>query len=226
MFWLVEKEPIELKMEWKTPYLFGYNIFMVLGWTMILGRTLALFDAVSFPIFALPILKFIQTVAYLEVLHSMSGLVRSPWLMSLLQTTGKNFVVWFAMNYGEFTEFQMNFVILLIFCWSFTEIIRYLFYALKLCNHEPYVLKWLRYSLFIVFYVVGVACEITLLIFKLPYIRENRPWSVDMPNMYNWAFDSYYFTILVILSYVPLWPPLYIHMWKQRGKELSQRKEE
>ena len=48
----------------------------------------------------------------------------------------------------------------MVFAWSITEVVRYLFYALNLLGVEVYPVKWLRYSMFVVLYPLGVAGEV------------------------------------------------------------------
>lgn len=55
----------------------------------------------------------------------------------------------------------------------------------------------------------------------LPTIRKDRPWSVSMPNRYNFAFYYYYACFAAIACYVPGLPELYLHMIKQRKKVLG-----
>ena len=109
----------------------------------------------------------------------------------------------------------------LLVSWSVTEIIRYSFYALNEMKLQPYFLLYLRYTTFIVLYITGVASELIVLYFRMPYIKEHRPHSYNMPNDYNWAFDTYYLLIIVFLSYIPGFPQLYGYMWKQRALKLG-----
>ncbi len=43
-----------------------------------------------------------------------------------------------------------------LYAWSITEMIRYSFYAGGLLHMTPGVLTWLRYTLFIILYPIGV----------------------------------------------------------------------
>jgi very-long-chain (3R)-3-hydroxyacyl-CoA dehydratase len=80
-----------------------------------------------------------------------------------------------------------------------TEIVRYAYYATSLLKSTPPVLTWLRYSMFLVLYPVGVASELALI------------WNADwMP--FRW---------LIVAAYAPGFYMLYGYMLKQRGKILS-----
>lgn len=45
---------------------------------------------------------------------------------------------------------------------------------------QPYVLLWLRYTAFIVLYPLGVASELTMVALAMPYIKEQRPLSIQV----------------------------------------------
>lgn len=124
-----------------------------------------------------------------------------------------------------FTVDQSWFVTSLIISWSVTEVIRYSFYACKQVDYEPFILIYLRYTTFIILYLTGVGSELILTYFKLSYIQKNRPYSLFMPNSYNWSFDTFYLTILTFASYIYGFPMLYKYMWVQRAKALKQKKE-
>lgn len=37
----------------------------------------------------------------------------------------------------------------------------------------------------------------------LPYIRDTRKWSIQLPNTLNFGFDYYYFCLFALVVYVP-----------------------
>ncbi len=47
---------------------------------------------------------------------------------------------------------------------------------------------------------------------------------MTLPNKWNFTFDSYAMFILVLLSYAPIFPQLYFHMFGQRKKVLGDKK--
>lgn len=46
-------------------------------------------------------------------------------------------------------------VFMVCFAWSVSEVVRYLYYFHNLINNEIYMIKWLRYNMFIVLYPIG-----------------------------------------------------------------------
>ncbi|KAH0627498.1 hypothetical protein JD844_003266, partial [Phrynosoma platyrhinos] len=77
-----------------------------------------------------------------------------------------------------------------------------------------------RYNLFIILYPVGVVGELLTIYAALPYVKKSGMFSVRLPNKYNVSFDYYYFLLIIMASYIPLFPQLYFHMLRQRRKVL------
>ncbi|XP_070264165.1 very-long-chain (3R)-3-hydroxyacyl-CoA dehydratase 1 isoform X1 [Myotis yumanensis] len=77
-----------------------------------------------------------------------------------------------------------------------------------------------RYNFFIILYPVGVAGELLTIYAALPYVKKTGMFSIRLPNKYNISFDYYYFLLITMASYIPLFPQLYFHMLRQRRKVL------
>lgn len=112
----------------------------------------------------------------------------------------------------------------MLFAWCLTEIIRYSYYALNLVNINLSILTWLRYTLFIVLYPMGVTGEMWCYFDSLSYLKSSKWMRIDLPNTYNFTFSPYILTILILFLYLPGFPPLYFHMFAQRKKVLQQSK--
>lgn len=205
-------------------YLTFYNVTLTIGWLYLFIFTLKNYKSENYQELIEVPLRIVQTTAYLEVFHPLLGLVKSPFLFAFLQNTAKNYIVWFICGIGSFSSFQVQFLICLVLTWSGTEVIRYLYYVFKINNIEIAPITFLRYHLFIILYILGVICEIALIYFQLPLIQEKRPYSLFMPNLFNWSFDTFYFTLIFLVCYVPFFPKLYIYMWKQRNSIYSSSK--
>uniref|UniRef100_A0A3B3SGJ7 Very-long-chain (3R)-3-hydroxyacyl-CoA dehydratase n=1 Tax=Paramormyrops kingsleyae TaxID=1676925 RepID=A0A3B3SGJ7_9TELE len=190
-----------------TAWLTFYNITMTAGWLVLAvamarfyiqkGNHRGLYKSIS------RTLKFFQTFALLEV--------RASFL--------RIFMVWFVANSIKQIQNEES-VVLFLVVWTVTEITRYSFYTFSLLNHLPYFIKWARYNMFIVMYPLGVAGELITIYTALPYVRKSGMFSMRLPNKYNVSFDYYIFLIIVMLSYIPLFPQLYFHMLRQRRKVL------
>ncbi|XP_063269215.1 very-long-chain (3R)-3-hydroxyacyl-CoA dehydratase 1 isoform X2 [Prinia subflava] len=204
-----------------TTWLIFYNVAMTAGW-LVLGIAMVrfyiqkgthrgLFRSVQ------KTLKFFQTFALLEVIHC--AIVRTSVLVTGVQVSSRIFMVWFIAHSIKQIQNEES-VILFLVVWTVTEITRYSFYTFNLLNHLPYFIKWARYNFFIILYPAGVAGELLTIYAALPYVKKTGMFSLRLPNKYNVSFDYYYFLIIVMCSYVPLFPQLYFHMLRQRRRVL------
>ncbi|XP_053116816.1 very-long-chain (3R)-3-hydroxyacyl-CoA dehydratase 1 isoform X3 [Hemicordylus capensis] len=164
-------------------------------------------------------LKFFQTFALLEIVHCAVGVVHTSVLVTGVQVSSRIFMVWFITHSIKQIQNEDS-VVLFLVVWTVTEITRYSFYTFNMLNHLPYFIKWARYNFFIILYPVGVVGELLTIYAALPYAKRSGMFSVRLPNKYNVSFDYYYFLIIVMASYIPLFPQLYFHMLRQRRRVL------
>ncbi|KAG8428960.1 hypothetical protein GDO86_018704 [Hymenochirus boettgeri] len=68
---------------------------------------------------------------------------------------------------------------------------------------------------------MGVTGELLTIYTALPIVKKTSLYSISLPNKYNFSFDYYTFLILVMISYIPIFPQLYFHMFHQRRKVLN-----
>jgi very-long-chain (3R)-3-hydroxyacyl-CoA dehydratase len=115
-------------------YLFLYNSISAVGWAYVFylsltsyinGRTPAeVWSIVEAP------LKLVQTLAFLEILHSALRVVKSPLGPSLMQVSSRLFLLWGITNASPASQAHWSLYFMLL-SWSFVEIPRYTFYALN-----------------------------------------------------------------------------------------------
>uniref|UniRef100_A0A1B0FI89 Very-long-chain (3R)-3-hydroxyacyl-CoA dehydratase n=1 Tax=Glossina morsitans morsitans TaxID=37546 RepID=A0A1B0FI89_GLOMM len=67
----------------------------------------------------------------------------------------------------------------------------------------------------------GVSGELLCFWWAQSYAKSTSVWSMELPNKYNVTFSYYICLWIVMLSYLPLFPKLYMHMMAQRRKVLS-----
>lgn len=209
-------------------YLVLYNLVSCASWSYVLyltynhvlqtGAAEGIWRVIEHP------LKLAQTMAVLEIVHSLIGLVRSPVFTTAAQVYSRLFLVWLILhleNVSHYSATESWAVVSLMTAWGITEIIRYSFYGLKQINMCPSIVTYLRYTTFIVLYPIGVTSEILCAWFKLHYIDQERPYSLTMPNRVNMTIDTYWVAIITLLLYIPVFPMLYMHMFSQRKKVLG-----
>ncbi|KAI9510933.1 PTPLA-domain-containing protein [Russula earlei] len=164
----------------------------------------------------------VQTVAVLEILHVLLGLVRSPLPTTAVQVASRLFSVWGIA--ARFPSAQRSpFYASMVFSWALTEVIRYTFYAASLVRWEPALLLWARYSTFFVLYPTGAGSEALVNLATLPFsVATGGSWFSALP-LSHW--DA--FALLRGLLFIAWWPglyPMYAHMIKQRRKVYAGQK--
>ncbi|KAF5696547.1 cytochrome P450 monooxygenase [Fusarium globosum] len=194
-------------------YLIFYNFLSAVQWSVVLGRTAMLASAYG-PEYVYPNIgqytKWTQTLAGLEVLHSMLGVVRASFMTTLMQVASRFLLVWAIVDVFPFLALSPFYSSMLI-AWSVTEIIRYSFFALSLSGYQPKFLTWLRYNTFFVLYPIGILSECMLIWFATDPAG-------NINELYKWAL----YAVLVI--YVPGSYVLYTHLMSQRRKVMRNLK--
>lgn len=112
---------------------------------------------------------------------------------------------------------------MLMTAWSIAEATRYLYYALNIYDRVPHFITWCRYTFFIVLYPIGVLGELTTIVTALPHIIRRNLFAIPLPNPINISFYYDYLLYGIMLSYLPLFPQLYMYMLNQRKKFLGSK---
>ena len=201
-------------------YLILYNTGCMLGWFYLWVLQYQFYTTGSGDFWALigEPLKWVQTAAVLEIVHSMLGLVRSPVMTTALQVFSRVMLVWGYANLCPAAQ-QAWSIRLMVLSWSLVEVPRYMFYLVKLLGLEmPTWLLFLRYNLFYVLYPTGITGEMLTMWKSLPFLKQTEVWSIRLPNTWNFAFSYYVYTIILLLIYVPLGPFMIKNMIRQRQK--------
>lgn len=200
----------------KRAYLVAYNGVSALLWSVVLGRTLAVLAGNGLdkgPALVYPAVgewtKWTQTLAALEVVHSLLGIVRAPLFTTLMQVSSRFALVWGAVHTYPLIAASPAYSSMLL-AWSVTEVVRYLFFALSLgLRAEPSPLRWMRYSGFFVLYPVGISSELWEL------LTAARAASAEGATV------KLVVAVATMATYLPGAPMLYGHMIKQRRKVLG-----
>lgn len=212
-------------------YLLAYNAICLFLWSIITLRalflipTLAALGKLEGLLNALfPLLKWTQTIALLEVLHAIVGLVRASPITTAMQVASRILVVWVVLEmYPQIvsttnaigrpvagsTSGPVAFAGILM-AWGVTEIIRYGFFVWKAAISErvPGALTWLRYNTFFVLYPIGISSECLLMYLALaPAAKQGQQINLLLK--------------IVLFIYVPGSYILYTHMMAQRRKVLK-----
>jgi very-long-chain (3R)-3-hydroxyacyl-CoA dehydratase len=214
-------------------YLVLYNVLCVLGWLFInleiarhfvandgLRHPERLWAAVGGP------LKLMLSAALLEVAHAALGLVRAPVAVAFVQVAARLIVLSGYVAFVPAAQQSWPFVAMAA-AWAAGEVPRYSFYVAGLLaptkEAVPYALRWLRYSLFLVLYPVGIAGEVGSLVYCLEPMRKyafELGLAVRMPNRWNFAYDHYVLLLCLFPLYVPGSIFMVGNMLRSRKREL------
>lgn len=206
-------------------WLLLYNVGQVAGWSSIgYSLVLEMWSSGNYKILYHIVEKqllIFQTAAVFEIIHAATGLVRSNPILTTFQVFSRLIVLWGVIY--PIVKVQINLgCALALFAWTITEMIRYSYYSFTLLGYLPSVLNYLRYTLFIVLYPIGVTGELLCIYRALPIVWETDLFSLHLPNKWNFSFEYYFVLVGTFPLYVLLFPQLYFHMFKQRGKALAQ----
>lgn len=161
-----------------------------------------------------PLVLVFQSLALLEVVHAALGWVKSNPLVVLIQIGSRLAVLWGVAETYEAAATSPYYTVM-VFAWALSEVGRYPFYVNQLLDSPSYLALWMRYSLFIVLYPLGVLGEMQLIWASLPHDRA-WPW-VDAAG---WSVRD-----LVFLAVLPLYIPglffLYTRLLASRRKVLG-----
>ncbi|KAI1304344.1 tyrosine phosphatase-like protein [Xylaria venustula] len=196
----------------KTGYLIFYNAVSAILWLTVLGRIVAV-NVIKGPHYAYPAVgefcKWTQTLAGMEVLHSLFGIVRAPLITTFMQVFSRYAIVWGITDLFPQLGAHPAYSSMLV-AWSTTEVIRYSYFALTLSGQQPSALHWLRYHAFFILYPLGISSEAWLI------WRAVEPSKHAVHPLYSTALWAY-----VVLVYPPSAYILYTHMMAQRRKVLK-----
>lgn len=142
-----------------------------------------------------------QTIQLIEVLHAAIRFVPSSPVTTFIQILSRLVLVWGVLVPIPAARSSLG-VPLLLVAWSIAECTRYFYYGFHLYDSAPHLATWLRYTLFIVLYPMGVSGELLTTYAALPTISAAKMWSIELPNPYNISFYYDYVLVLFMLSYL------------------------
>lgn len=171
-----------------------------------------------------PVMKFAQLLQFLEVLHPIFGYTKGSPITPFIQVTGRSLIL-FTMIEAEPRMQTKPVVFYLFLIWASIEVFRYPYYIMSLYKKSIELLTWLRYTLWIPLYPLGVLCEGIIILRNIPYFEETGRFIVEMPNSWNVTFHTP--TLMRIYLVALMLPGLYTvmnHMYRVRVKKIGPKK--
>jgi very-long-chain (3R)-3-hydroxyacyl-CoA dehydratase len=161
-----------------------------------------------------------QRLSWLEVAHAAVGLAGGRVGTAFVQALGRSAVLLVLVEAASSARGSVPAVVLIAAATA-SDLVRYLFYATKLVGVCPRWLLVARYSVFLLFYPVGIACEWLLYFVALEEVDALQIGRIAMPNTYNFAFDYGLWNRAVLVAYAYFGPSMFLYMLGQRRKQLG-----
>ena len=202
------------------PYMMLYNFSQAAGWGVALtgliqhevaGSGVGLWGKIGSTV------TFFQYLAGLELVHATLGFTKSGFMTTFVQLLSRFAVVAVLNQSPEKVATDNVFLRMMLFAWSLTEVIRYTYYGTPV---EIKPLTWLRYTLFLVLYPMGVTGEIGTLnnaVSAEPAAELSPLWVFQKIHQYGGIG-------VIAASYVVGLYGLYTYMIAQRKKVLGRGK--
>ncbi|CAH3017990.1 unnamed protein product [Porites evermanni] len=173
------------------------------------------YDAVS------DVLASCQLAAILEVVNPMLGIVKTGVVAPFMQVFGRNMVL-FLVVVAHKELHQQAVVYGLFLVWSLIEVVRYPFYASQVINKRIEPLIWLRYTMWIPLYPLGIFFEGTLVWRAIPLLEKSERFSIRLPNAFNFSFSfAWFLRVYLVLLIAGGWymmKHMYILRWRRYGR--------
>uniref|UniRef100_A0AAV2L5W1 Very-long-chain (3R)-3-hydroxyacyl-CoA dehydratase n=1 Tax=Knipowitschia caucasica TaxID=637954 RepID=A0AAV2L5W1_KNICA len=213
----------------KTGFLLLYNLVQFLGFSwiffnMILRVLLIGHDSLYDTFHSMgDVMFFCQILASVEVLNAAFGVVKAGVGPAFVQVVGRNFVLF--VIFGSLEEMQNKPVVFFVFLlWSAIEIFRYPFYMLASLHIDWKPLSWLRYSVWIPLYPLGVLAEAVAVVQSIPIFDQTKLFSFPLPKAVGSSLSfSVFLRVYLILMCFGLYSN-FKHLYKQRTKRFSAKK--
>lgn len=175
------------------------------------------YDAVS------DVLASCQLAAFLEVINPLLGLIKTGVLAPFMQVFGRNMVLFLVVVAHEELHKQAA-VFGLFFVWSLIEVVRYPFYASQVVSKRIEALIWLRYTMWIPLYPLGILFEGILIWRAIPLLDKSERFSFSLPNAFNVSFSfSWFLRVYLVLLLAGGWYMMR-HMYILRQRRYGRRK--
>lgn len=208
-------------------YLLSYNTFQFIGFGYIFFNILVTFLKNGVSSFNSTfqnigsIFIFFQALQFVETLHPILRMTKGHPLPSLIQVGMRNLILnnIIASN----PSFHSNHLVTyLFFVWSLIELFRYPYYCTNLLNLKIKWLTFIRYTIWISLYPLGITLEAFICYSNLNFLETSQKYSFLLPNPANISFYPPY--LIKFYLYFLIWIGTYFllsYMYSQMKKVLK-----
>jgi len=168
------------------------------------------------------VVEVAQSLQSFDLLFAFLGWTKTSLVAGFFQISSRLFIVFTAV---QICPDHSMWLFLTFLAWATIEVIRYPFYFFKSFDgDEPSILSrilgHLRYNAFLIVYPLGATGEMFLSFDGLGYVDLSyvKPFTIEMPNEWNLAFNYKYFVSLLPLLYFFGFNFNFSYMMAQRRK--------
>eukprot|EP01135_Chromosphaera_perkinsii_P007604 Nk52_evm60s914 gene=Nk52_evmTU60s914 len=187
-------------------YLFCFNVALFCGFGFTFLKSIEKFNELE-KVFdnAQQWMRICILMCFMEAVHPILGFVKTGCMAPLLQASGRAFVFFAVID--PVPEMHREAITGILFIvWSGIEIFRYPFYAFSLILNEGNTIlggfTWLRYSIWVPLYPVGMGCEFYLMYKVLPFVVVYELTTYEFLNKNGIPFNFTYF----LMGYMAVFP--------------------
>ena len=152
-------------------------------------------------------------LGFVETINGLLGINKTAILPSFLQNLGRNIVVW-MIHFSPQKEQDSPLVAILLILWTTIEVVRLPYYMSVLIKFKVWPLTWLRYTIWMPIYPVGVTTEIAIVWFCC--------WEKSKAPGMIWLF--LFIRILMVCQILSV-AFNYRYLWNQRKKQMRRYKQ-
>ena len=205
-----------------------YNAVSILGWAMVLLNTLKAMQERNWYAAELKSLTWtspaysrvwaragdylfgFQLFMIADIVFSVSKVVPAQPRTVIMQVSSRLVVASLLVRFPQ-TRNSLG-LLFIALAWSLAEIVRFSYYFIKTNTPKlmPRPLVWLRYSLFVVLYPLGIFGEILIILSAIPFAKRLQSQRFYLHFLY------------IVLCVYPFGAVvLFKHMFQQRSKQLG-----
>ncbi len=199
--------------EFKTAYLFLYNLFQFVGFiylfvifiihffkegpgkfSIFCYRNDQHFDFSHSPETIKTIypslrntIKFLNLMQILEIVNPLVGYTTGSALLPAIQLSGRTFFIFLLIDRQE--EMQAHYATFyLLLVYTLSELLRYPYYMLHIYKVNIRLVTWVRYTAWMLLYPLGFLFEAIIIYRSIPLLEASGKLSISLPNAANFAF--------------------------------------
>ena len=132
-------------------------------------------------------IKFLNLMQILEIINPLVGYTTGSALLPAIQLSGRTFFIFLLIDRQE--EMQAHYATFyLLLVYTLSELLRYPYYMLHIYKVNIRLVTWVRYTAWMLLYPLGFLFEAIIIYRSIPLLEASGKLSISLPNAANFAF--------------------------------------